>query len=143
MQFSRADGWHRGAGQTQACQGVTAARCTYRWIWTATAPWKYCANCAPHRTVKALPRNGVVISALIVTERPMAAKRLVAWPARIRAKDVFAGFEGLPGRIGVYQLFARIGSGREIILMVYFGQGRPTAGQISKANARLASVPLD
>jgi hypothetical protein len=141
-EFAPANGWYVGAGTLQTCPGVPAARCSQRWFWTATVPWKDCPFCLPHRTVGTLPRNGIAISASIVIERPIAAKREVAWPPRIRATDVGARFEGLPRRIGVYQLFARVGKGREIYLVVFFGRADPTPRQIGKANARLASVRL-
>jgi hypothetical protein len=143
VHFAPAQGWHSGFGSPKACPGVSAARCTQQWLWTGTVAWKDCPNCLPHRTATTLPRNGVVISALIVSERPVVARQRVPWPVRVRARNVVAGFDGLPGRLGIYQLFARVGKGREIRLTVHFGRRQPTLSQIRKANARLAAVSLD
>lgn len=45
--------------------------------------------------------------------------------------------EGIPRRYGVYQLFARLANGEEVIVWAYFGRTRPTAAQLSAANAQL------
>jgi len=54
---------------------------------------------------------------------------------------VHAGFEGLPGRIGVYQGSARVGT-RELIVFVFFGRGKPTARQLDHASTELRHARL-
>jgi hypothetical protein len=60
---------------------------------------------------------------------------------QIRARGVTAGFEGVPHRYGVYQLFARFGH-IEAYVWAFFGRARPTAGQLAAANAERASAQL-
>jgi hypothetical protein len=47
-----------------------------------------------------------------------------------------AGFEGVPRRYGVFQLFVRTGH-LERSLFVWFGRANPTRSQIARANAEL------
>jgi len=141
LRFPSADGWHAGSTRSQPCPGVPASRCTEAWSWTGTVRWRDCARCLPHRTLAALPPDGVLVSATVAKERPVVAARRIAWPPRIRVGAV-GGLEGVPRRIGVYQLFARVDAAREVSLLVFFGRSRPTAAQLARANARLASARL-
>jgi hypothetical protein len=76
-------------------------------------------------------------------ERPLVARQALGWPPLIRARDVMAGFEGVPRRYGVYQLFARFGH-VEVYVWAFLGRARPTAAQLAAANAELrtAAPPL-
>jgi hypothetical protein len=141
LQFPRADGWHAGTTGSRACPGVPASRCVQAWSWTGTVRWRDCAGCLPHRTLAVLPRDGVLVSATVARERPPVAARRIAWPPRIPAREI-GGLEGVPARIGVYQLFARVDASREVGLLVFFGRARPTAAQLARANGRLASGRL-
>jgi hypothetical protein len=63
----------------------------------------------------------------------------------VHANDVRAGFRstgivGIPERVGVYKLLARLGPHTETFVSVYFGRRHPTAGQLRAANDRLASA---
>ena len=49
---------------------------------------------------------------------------------------MIAGFEGLPGRIGVYQGATLIGR-REVSVFIVFGRPVPTNRQLRRANAEL------
>ena len=81
-------------------------------------------------------RNGIAIQATVAIEHPIRARRTFAWPPRIRRDDIQAGFEGLPGRVGIYQGSTLAGR-REVSLIVFFGQAGPTTGQIARANTQL------
>jgi hypothetical protein len=139
--FAAAPGWHVGAGPVRACPGVPAARCSQVASWASTVPWLDCADCLPHRTVAALPPDGVAIQVHLARERPLVARRAIAWPPRIRASDVHAGLEGIPSRYGVYQLSARTGR-YDFYVFVFFGRSRPTARQLAAANAELRRSTL-
>lgn len=78
----------------------------------------------------------------IAIERPLRVAHTFAWPPQISRTKVHAGFEGLPGRIGVYQAATRIGK-REVSVFVFFGRAKPTARQLSGANTELRHARLD
>jgi hypothetical protein len=141
-QFAPAQGWHVGTGKARACVGVSAERCTETWSWTSTVRWRDCRHCAPHKTLAVLQRDGVVITVTRVRERPIVAKRQISWPPRIAARDVTAGVEGIPGRYGVYQLFARVANRGEVMVWASFLRSRPTTAQLVAANARLGASRL-
>jgi hypothetical protein len=92
----------------------------------------------PHHTLAHLPPNGIVIQLSYGRERPDRAP-VGKWPPRIRAKKVLAGFEGVPGRYGVFQTFIRTGH-LERYLFVWFGRAHPTRRQLARANAELRTV---
>jgi hypothetical protein len=81
-------------------------------------------------------RNGIAIQVTVAIEHPIWGRRTFAWPPQIRRAGVSAGFEGLPGRIGVYQGATLVGR-REVSLIVFFGQARPTIRQVGRANTQL------
>jgi hypothetical protein len=83
-----------------------------------------------------MPADGVAIQVTVAIERPTRVRRTFAWPLQIKRSAVNAGFEGLPGRIGVYQASTRIGE-REVLIFVFFGRGKPTARQLGRANTEL------
>ena len=140
--FAATGGWHVGAGQVRACQGVPASRCIQVSSWAATVRWRDCANCLPHKTIAGLPPEGIALQMTLAIEHPLFAKRRVEWPPTIRAADIMAGFEGVSNRYGVYQSPAfRIGQ-REVFLWAFFGRGHPTAGQLARANAELATASV-
>ena len=142
FRFEATPGWHTEATEPRACPGVAASRCTEAWSWTSTVPWQDCRTCTPHLTLRTLLRNGIIISVSHVRERPVAAKRQIEWPLRIRAQKVNAGMEGVPRRYGVYQLFARVRGGDEVLVWAYFGRSRPTTAQLAAANAQLRAARM-
>lgn len=88
-----------------------------------------------------------MIDAFLIHDNPDPHKRRIKWPPRIGAADIHAGYRatgivGIPQRIGVYQVIARLGAHWETLVSVYFGRPRPTATQLRAANARLASARL-
>ena len=95
----------------------------------------------PHRTTDALPANGIASQISLSNEKPPAWVPRIAWPPRIRARDVVPGFEGLQPRIGVYQRIVRVGP-LEAYVWAFFGRDRPTAAQLRAANAELAAARL-
>jgi hypothetical protein len=125
--FAPRPGWHVGHGRVHACPGVSASQCVQATSWASTIRWRGCRECLPHETIAALPPDGIALQVTMVRERPLVARRTLRWPPLIRARDVTAGFEGVPRRYGVYQLF---------------GRARPTARQLAAANAELQTVRL-
>jgi hypothetical protein len=136
--FAGGPGWHVGAVPAHACVGVAAARCMQATGWAATVPLRDCASCIPHRTLAALPPDGIVIQLTEGRERPLVGPP-GTWPPRIRRADVSAGLEGVPRRYGVVQMFVRTGV-RERFLWVWFGRAKPTSRQLARANAQVRSV---
>jgi hypothetical protein len=141
LRFTPAPGWYLRHGTVHACPGTSAARCSQVTSSAATIRWRDCLECLPHRTVAAMPADGIAIQVTVAIERPARLKRTFAWPPQIRRREVNAGFEGLPGRIGVYQASIRIGQ-REVLVFVFFGRGKPTASQLRGANTELRRARL-
>ena len=137
--FAAAPGWHVGSTRAHACVGVSRSRCVQAEGWASTVRYRDCPDCvAPHRTLAHLPPGGIVIQLSNGRERPSRAPT-GKWPARIRARDVTAGFEGVPDRYGVFQKFVRVGT-LEHYLFVWFGRAHPTQRQLARANAELRTV---
>jgi hypothetical protein len=88
-----------------------------------------------------MPAEGIAIQITLAIEHPVRLARSFAWPPQVNRAEVHAGFEGLPGRIGVYQASTVVGP-REVSLFVWFGRGRPTVGQINRANIELRHTRL-
>ncbi|HEY3921760.1 MAG TPA: hypothetical protein VGL76_06560 [Gaiellaceae bacterium] len=139
--FAAAAGWHVGAGPVHACPGVPASRCVQVASWAATVRWRDCGECLPQKTIDALQPDGVAIEVVLSVEHPPVAHRTIAWPPHITSATL-SGIEGIPNKIGVYQVFARVGGGKEAYVWAFFGRGKPTHAQIAKANAELATVRL-
>jgi hypothetical protein len=133
-------GWYTGHTAVHACIGVTPQRCVQATTWAATIRWRDCAECLPHKTVAALPPGGIALQVTVAVEHPV---RLPpgTWPPQILPREVGAGFEGLPQRIGVFQHAARV-HGVEVSVMVFFGRDRPTARQRAAAAGVLRALKL-
>jgi hypothetical protein len=137
--FRAAAGWWVGAQEPQTCPGVSRKRCVQANGWASTVEYLDCGNCVPpHRTLAALPPDGIVIQELNGKERPVKIGSR-PWPPRISASDVTGPFEGEPPQYGVVQYTARTGS-TERSLFVWFGRRHPTARQLARANAELRTV---
>ncbi|MGZ4289682.1 MAG: hypothetical protein ACXVQZ_03585 [Gaiellaceae bacterium] len=136
--FRAAPGWHVGSTPAHTCPGVPASRCVQASGWASTVRLRDCAYCVPHHTLAHLPPGGIVIQLSYGRERPERAPA-GKWPPRIHVRDVEAGFEGVPGRYGVFQTFVRTGS-LERFLFVWFGRAHPTRHQLARANAELRTV---
>jgi hypothetical protein len=135
--FRAAPGWHVGSTHVHACVGVSRSRCVTAEAWASTVRYRDCPNCSPpHKTLAALPLNGIIIQLSKGRERP-AYGPLRSWPPRIRASQVVAPFEGAPRRVGVIQLTARTRYGVEYFAFVWFGRAHPTRGQLARANVEL------
>jgi hypothetical protein len=88
-----------------------------------------------------MPADGIAIRVTVSIEHPPRVRRTFTWPLQIKRRDVNAGFEGLPGRIGVYQGSTRVGE-REIFVFAFFGRGKPTTRQLDRVNAQLHHAQL-
>ncbi len=140
--FAARPGWHTGAAKPTACPGVSASRCSQATSWASTIRWRGCTACLPHKTIEALPPDGIALQISLATEerRPHWLKP-AAWPARIRATDVVSGLEGVSARFGVFQHYQRVGR-YEVTVWAFFGRPHPTAAQLRAANAELAAARL-
>jgi hypothetical protein len=107
----------------------------------STTRWRDCVECLPHRTLAAMTGAGIAIQVTVAIEHPVSAVRTFAWPPRVSRAEVHAGFEGLPGRIGVYQASSLVHE-REVSLFVWFGRSKPTARQLRRANTELRHARL-
>lgn len=85
--------------------------------------------------------NDIAIQITIAVERPFRVLRTFAWPPHVNRRSVRAPFEGLPGRIGVYQGQTRVGT-REVFVFIAFGRPVPTVRQLNRANAELRRASL-
>src|SRR5690348_2833284 len=140
--FAPRPGWHAGAGKPTACPGVSASRCSQATSWASTTPWRGCTACLPHKTIEALPPDGIALQISLATEdRPPQWLNRKVWPVRIRSADVVSGFEGVSARFGVFQHYQRVGR-YEVTVWGFFGRARPTAAQLRAANAELAAARL-
>jgi hypothetical protein len=84
-----------------------------------------------------MPADGIAIQVSVAIERPLPASlRRKAWPPRIEPSQVVGPFEGLPGRIGVYQWHGVVRS-LEVNVMLFFGRNRATERQVAAAEAEL------
>jgi len=140
-QFDPAVGWHLRRGIVHACPGVSASRCSQVTSTASTTRWRDCLNCLPHRTVAGMSWGGIGIQITLAVEHPIRARRTFAWPPHITRRNVHAGFEGLPGRIGVFQGQTRVGT-HEVFIFVVFGRAVPTGRQLNRANAELQRARL-
>jgi len=139
--FAPRAGWHTGHGHVHACPGVPASRCVHVTSWAATIPWRGCRYCIPHQVIERLPGDGVVLQVTVSVEHPIATGRALSWPPTIHPREVAGGFEGIPGRYGVYQTSARF-DGVEADVWAFFGRRHPTRAQLARANAELRTVRL-
>jgi hypothetical protein len=140
IRFEQRRGWRSGAGVVRACPGVPAIRCREVRSWAATVRLRDCLWCLPHRTFAHMPAGGIVIQLSVALEHPPVASRRTGWPLRVDRGRV-GGLEGVPARIGVYQIFARVDE-RGVYAFVFFGRSRPSAPQLAAANAELRAAKL-
>jgi hypothetical protein len=98
--------------------------------------WRDCLNCLPHRTLAALPRDGIAIQVSIASERPPPTFPKLSWPPKISRSQI-GGLEGVPARFGVYQSSSRIAARRVALVFVFFGRGTPAVAELARANAQL------
>ena len=136
--FAPAPGWHVGAGRPHPCPGGSSAECSSVASWAATVRWRDCGICLPHRTIARLSADGIALQLQVGFERqPPKWMRPLRWPPRIRG--VASPFEGLPPRIGVFQVSGFV-HGWSTSLFVFFGRPKPTSAQSARARAELATV---
>jgi hypothetical protein len=88
-----------------------------------------------------MPKDGIAIQITVSIEHPPRVARTFAWPPQVRRAKVHSGFEGLPRRVGVYQASTRVAT-RQLVVFVFFGRGRPTTGQLDRANTELRHARL-
>jgi hypothetical protein len=140
-QFVPAVGWHVRRGSVRACPGVSVSRCSSVTSTASTTRWHDCLHCLPHRTVAAMSPGDIAMQVTLGIERPLRIQRTFVWPPRVSRRNVHAGFEGLPGRIGVYQGSTRVGT-RQVFVLIVFGRARPTDRQLNRTNAELRRARL-
>lgn len=135
--FRTNPGWHVGSRSARSCPGVSRTRCTQAEGWAATVAYRDCGDCVgPHRTLAALPQDGVVIQLLNGREQPSRA-RPASWPPRL--VPIEGPFEGVPARYGLAEGSGRTGT-VEWSLYVWFGRAQPTRRQLARATAELRTA---
>jgi hypothetical protein len=138
--FRSGYGWHVGANRVHACPGVPRSRCEQVTSWAATVRFRDCGDCIPpNKTLAVLPRAGISIQLLLGS--PPSKGPALAWPPRIRSREVVGPIEGGPPRIGSVQKFGRR-RGFNVYLYVFFGRRHPTPAQLARASAEFASARL-
>ena len=80
--------------------------------------------------------SDIVIKITLAVEHPSRVGHTCAWPASVSSRRVSAGFEGLPGRIGVFQCQTRVGR-REVFVFIVVGRAQPTRRELNRVNAEL------
>ena len=131
-----AAGWHVGAVRLAA---AGCAGCVQTESWAATVTYRDPANqLPPHRTMAALPANGVIVHVTRSWEPSPPAWVHRVHPLRIAARTTTASFEGntTHGRVSSW-----VGStwraGSYVGVWVLFGRPVPTAAQRRAAQAEL------
>jgi hypothetical protein len=97
--------------------------------------------CIPHKTLSALPPDGIILQISISLEHPSAGRNLENWPPTILRSNL-SGIEGVPSRYGVFQRAGRY-AGRSLYVWAFFGRAHPTTAQLTKANVELRTVELE
>lgn len=138
--FAPHSGWHTGHTAVRACPGVSAARCVQAASWASTIRRRDCAACIPHRTLGALPPDGIILQVLVSVERPPTGRAFGEWPPTIRRSNL-SGIEGVASQYGVFQRAGRYGA-EGIYLWALFGRAHPTLAQLDTANAELHAMQL-
>jgi hypothetical protein len=110
--------------------------------WATTVRWRDCWDCIPpHRTLAALPPDGVVIALLVGREPQRPRRRVLHWPPRIRPAAIVAPIEGVPARFGTFEAFGAL-NGFDASLWVFFGRRHPTRAQLARAQTELRRARL-
>ena len=122
--------------RVHACPGVPASRCSQVRSVASTTRWRDCVECLPHRTLAAMPRNGIAIQITIAVEHPVRAVHTFAWPPQVKGAQASAGFGSAwpdrrlpslePYRQARNQLF------------VWFGR-RPTVRQLAERTPKFGT----
>ena len=85
--------------------------------------------------------SDISIKIVVAIEHPARGRRTCGWTPRVTRRQVVAGFEGLPGRIGVFQCETRVGI-REVFVFIVFGRPTPTKRQLRRVNVELGRARL-
>lgn len=138
--FRSATGWHLLSGQNE----LAAANVQF------AAPDRSMSS-PPSRTVATLPRDGIVIWAMVSHQN----RQPPSTPLPLRLSEAlpvgpFEGFRCAPA-VRISRCYAASGSVRRLVadagsyyidLFVYFGTDRPAVGSVAAANAELARLRL-
>lgn len=130
----RAAGWHVGSARVPGCAG-----CVQTESWASTIAYRDPANqLPPHRTMAALPRDGVIVHVTRSWEPSPPAFIQRTHPLRITSRAVTASFEGntTAGRVSRWT-GATWRAGSYVSVWIIFGRSSPTAAQIRMAQAEL------
>jgi hypothetical protein len=135
--FRWARGWHVGTGGRARVrpQGVATTS------WAATVPYRDPPfHVPPHRTLRALPRDGIaILLGLVHDSRGVGYER---WNTlRIDRRRIEAGFEGVPSRFGLYRAVVPRRA-YALDLWVFFGSAHPSRGVVARAQAEFDAVRL-
>lgn len=95
----------------------------------------------PSRTVAALPRNGIVIWAMVSHPGAPPPGWSTPLPLRLQETAPSSPFEGFPD-VGAVRRVQAWNGPYEVDLYVYFGTDHPAASSLAAANAELARLQL-
>jgi hypothetical protein len=137
--FAAADDWHTGTS------GITDAQPDGQqtWTWASTIPYAdEPFQFLPHKTLAALPPDGIVIDVQLFESRDRAHET-VEPPFRIMQADGPGSMEGLTPPISLYGTGGRVpGQSYDVDISVMFGREHPTPDQFARANVALARLQL-
>jgi hypothetical protein len=135
--FAAADEWHTGTS------GIADAQPDGQetWTWASTIPYAdEPFQFLPHKTLAALPPDGIVIDVQLVEPRDRAHGTVEA-PFRITQADGPGSMEGLTPPISLYSTGGNVlGQNYDVGISVMFGREHPTPDQFARANAELARM---
>ena len=131
-----AHGWYAGSARLA---DAGCARCVQTESWASTVPYRDPANqLPPHRTMAALPPDGVIVHVTRSWEPSPPAWVRRVHPLRIARSATTAAFEGntTRGRVSLW-MGSTWRAGSYVGVWVLFGRPTPTASQVRKAQAEL------
>jgi hypothetical protein len=131
--FRPGGGWHVSAVcYRPACRIAFSRAATVRW----RDGWNHIP---PHRTIDALPPDGIAIELELTRPLDRAWRRL-GWPPTITRKTIVP-IEGVPMKFGGFIAAGRL-RGLDATVWIFFGRRRPTLRQITRAEHELRTARL-
>ena len=138
-QLPRSAGWHVGAAHvTPGC-----VRCVQTESWASTIRYRDQPQALPQRTIRALPRTGVIVWVTRSRQPSPPAWMLRSRTLRIVRSAIHGNFEGNLTNGRVSQWFASTWrSGSFVTAYVFFGSPSPPQALIADAQRELDAMRL-
>jgi hypothetical protein len=138
--FPRARGWRTRVGRPAADVPSCGKQ---RVSWASTVPFlDGPRQLPPHRMVRALPPDGIVMALIQYTDtcRPLKGTPALRPPLDL-SRATRSGFPGLRGdELPLYRILGRFARRYQLDLWVFYGRRRPTAAQRAAAQRELGGV---